>query len=237
MHQYVKQGHINCGLLKRGPHGTVVDGFTYPILLRAYITYCQILQNNYRKYPNLKDLITLKKPVINTKMRITDASLVQNRLRSNASVTLNTSKQYDQECRQISWTTFFNLDKWFNIFEKHCIGLVFAQRKSNGSIGFIHPERVFNPDKTNISLDRICGNRGGRPTTTFYDPKISRTGNAQNKIPNQCTLIFASKSLGQPLPPHFQLKTAVKIRLCIKIRLDVLKQIPNIYADYRDGRK
>ena len=66
---YVKQGHIGCGQLNRGPHGTVVDNVTYPILLRYYITHCQILQANSRKEPNLKDLVTLTKLAVNIENR------------------------------------------------------------------------------------------------------------------------------------------------------------------------
>jgi hypothetical protein len=51
------------------------------------------------------------------------------------------------------------------------------------------------------------------------------------------TVISGSNALGQPLPPHFQLKTADKIQERIKIRLDVLEHIPKIYADYAGGRK
>jgi hypothetical protein len=104
-------------------------------------------------------------------------------------------------------------------------------------IRFIHPERIFNLDKTDVSLDGSSGDRGGRPTTTFYDPNLSRTGNAQSKTSGQCILIFGSNALGQPLPPHFQLKTNAKTQERIKIRLDMLEHIPQINAGYGDGRK
>jgi hypothetical protein len=73
--------------------------------------------------------------------------------------------------------------------------------------------------------------------TTFYDPNLSRTGNAQSKKSDQCTLIFGSNALGQPLPPHFQLKTNAKTLERIKIKLDVLEHIPKICADYGNRRK
>jgi hypothetical protein len=235
--RYVNLGHIGCGRLKRGPHGTVVDDDTYPILLEAYITHCQLLQANGRKEPNLKDLITQTKVVMNIEKRSAVESFVQNRLRSDAAATFKASKHFDQEARRITWTTFCNLNTWFDSFEKHCIELGFAHHEANGSIGFLHPERIFNLDETNVSLDGGSGNRGGRPTTTFYDPNLSRTGNAQSKTSDSCTVIFGSNALGQPLPPHFQLKTSAKIQERIKIRLDVLEHIPKICADYGDGRK
>jgi hypothetical protein len=216
----------------------VIDGDTYPILLEAYITHCQLLQANGRKEPNIKDLFTQTKVAMNIKDRRTVESLVQNRLCSNAAGTFKASKQYDQEAGRIAWTTSSNLNTWLDSFERHSVELGFAQREcSGGSIGFIHPEQIFNLDETNVSLDGSSGNRGGRPTTTFYDPNLSRTGNAQSKTSGQCTLIFGSNALGQPLPPHFQLKTNTKIEEHIKIRLDVLEHIPKIRAGYGDGRK
>jgi hypothetical protein len=182
----------------------VIDGDTYPILLEAYITHCQLLQANGRKEPNIKDLITQTKVAMNIEDRRTVESLAQNRLRSDPAGTFKASKQYNQEARRITWTTFSNLNTWFHSFKKHSVELGFAQRESScRSIGFIHPEQIFNLDETNLSLDGSSGNRGGRPTTTFYNPNLSHTGNAQSKTSNQCTLIFGLNAHGQPLSPHF----------------------------------
>jgi hypothetical protein len=216
----------------------VIDGDTYRFLLEAYNTHCQLLQANDRKEPNMKDLVTQTKVAMTIEDRRTIESLVQNRLQSDAAGTFKVSKQYDQEARRIAWTTFSHLNTWFDSFEKHCVELGFSQREaSGGSFRFIHPERIFNLDETNVSLDGSSGDRGGRPTTTFYDPNLSRTGNAQSKTSDQCTLIYGSNALGQPLPPHFQLKVNAKIQERIKIRLDVLEHIPKICSDYGDGQK
>ena len=88
VHQYVKQGNTRYGQLKRGPHGTVVDDVTYLILLIVYITHCQILQENYRKEPNLKDLVTLTKLAMTNKRTSTVERFFQNRLGSNAAVNI-----------------------------------------------------------------------------------------------------------------------------------------------------
>jgi hypothetical protein len=205
--------------------------------LNAYITHCQLLRANGRKEPNLKDLITLTKVAMNIEKRTIVQELVLHRLRYDVARTFKASKHFNQEARQIAWTTFCNLNPWFDSFKKHCIELGFSEREADGSIGFIHPERIFNLNETNVSLDGSSGDRGGHPTTTFYDPNLSRTGNAQSKTSKQCTVIFGSNALGQPLPPHFQLKTAAKIQERIKIRLDVLEHIPKINAVYGDGQK
>ena len=187
----------------------MVGNGAYVFLLEAYITHCQLLQANGRKEPNLQDLIMQTKVAMNIEDRRTVESLVQNRLRADAAGTFKASKQYDQEARRIAWTTFSNLNTWFDSFERHSVELGFAQREANGSIpvGFIHPERIFNLDETNVSLDGSSGDRGGRPTTTFYDPNLSCTGNAQSKkTSGQSTLIFGSNALGQPAATSFSTK-------------------------------
>ena len=87
----------------------------------------------------------------------------------------------------------------------------------------MHPENIFNLDDMNVSLYGSSGNMGGRQTTKFYDPNLSCNRNAQINTCFQCTVIFGSNALGQPLTTHFQINIATNIQLRIKIRLDVLK--------------
>jgi hypothetical protein len=91
--------------------------------LEAYITHCQLLQANGSKDPNLKDLITQTKVAVNIEKRRTVEGLVQNRLRADAAGTFKASRQYDQEACRIAWTTFSNLNTWFDNFEKHSVKL------------------------------------------------------------------------------------------------------------------
>ena len=140
--QYVNQDHIGCGLLKRGLHGTSAYNVTHPILLRAYITHCNNIHANGRKEPNLKDIITFTKVAMNTEKKSTFTSFAQNRLCYNAAVKFKTSKHYYQEYCQNFWTTFSNINTWFDSFENNWIKLGFSQHKVNGYIWFIHTERI-----------------------------------------------------------------------------------------------
>jgi hypothetical protein len=164
--------------LQKGRRGRILDDDTYAFLLEAYITHNQLLlQANGSKEPNLKDLITQTKVAMNIEKWRTVKGLVQNRLRAGAAGTFKASKQYDQEARRIAWTTFSNLNTWFDSFEKHSVELGFAERNADGagSIRFIHPERIFNLDETNLLLDGSSGDIDGRPVTTLYNLSLSRT--------------------------------------------------------------
>jgi hypothetical protein len=54
---------------------------------------------------------------MNIEKRRTVEGLVQNRLRADTAGTFKASKQYDQEARPIAWTTFSNLNTWFDSFK------------------------------------------------------------------------------------------------------------------------
>jgi hypothetical protein len=152
----------------------VVDYDVHPFLLEACVTHCQLLQADGRKEPNLKDLVTLTKVAMNVENRRSAEFLVHSRLRVGAAGTFKASKQCDQEARRIAGTTFCNLNAWFDSFEKHCVELGFAQREEANarSTRFIHPERIFNLDETNVSLDGSSGDRGGRPTNILLKWKM-----------------------------------------------------------------
>jgi hypothetical protein len=134
---------------------------------------------------------------MNLENRMTVKDFVLNRLRSVVAGTFKAIKQYDQEARQIPWTTFSNLNTWFDSFEKYCIELGFAQREANGSIGFIHPERIFNLDETNVVLRRpsmthtcpaLRMRRARYPNSVLSSP-------VQTPLANPCHLTFNSTQL------------------------------------------
>ena len=68
-------------------------------------------------------------------------------------------------------------------------------------------DRIINLDETDGSLDGTTGQRGGRPPMTFYSPAIAGGGTAANKSSYSCTVICGCTASGDPIPPHFQLKT------------------------------
>jgi hypothetical protein len=107
--QYVNRGHIGCGRLQKRPRGTIIDDDTYAFLLEANINHCQLCLFG-SKDPNLKDLITQTKVVMNIEKSRTVEGFLQSRLCADAAGTFKASKQYDQEARRIAWTTFSNLN-------------------------------------------------------------------------------------------------------------------------------
>ena len=75
------------------------------------------------------------------------------------------------EQRRSKWTTYTNLNMWFNTWEGVLIELVFVRLKREGedcevSVVFLdgQKDRIINLDETDGALDNTCGQRGGRPS-------------------------------------------------------------------------
>ncbi len=113
--------------------------------------------------------------------------------------------------RRIRWTTYQNLDLWFDSWEVFVVD-GFAAINQNGELIFDQKmkARTANLDETCLSLDGNNGNRGGRPTTMYYDVRFLQLGKAISKSALTTTMITGSTAAGEPLPPHFQFQMAVQ---------------------------
>ena len=84
------------------------------------------------------------------------------------------------EKRRAKWTTYTNLNMWFNTWEEVLIELGFAGLKREGedfegSVVFFDEQKdiIIKLDETDGALDNTCGKRGGRPSFVFYLEDIS----------------------------------------------------------------
>jgi hypothetical protein len=78
------------------------------------------------------------------------------------------------EDRRVRWTTYQNLDLWFNSWEVFLIKSGFANQNANDELVFEDgaSSRIINMDERCISLDGNNGNQGGRPVVMFYDKRF-----------------------------------------------------------------
>ena len=72
----------------------------------------------------------------------------------------------------------------------------FATINQNGQLHFDEEMkmRVLNLDETNMSLDGSNGNRGGRPTATYYDVRFPQLGKATSKSALTTMMISGSNA-------------------------------------------
>jgi hypothetical protein len=64
--------------------------------------------------------------------------------------------------------------------------------------------RIFNLDKTNVSLDGSNGNTGGWPAVVFTNTRHINPGKAISKAGQGVMMIRGSDAAGKPFPPHFE---------------------------------
>jgi hypothetical protein len=116
------------------------------------------------------------------------------------------------EDQRVRWTTYQNLDLWFNSWEVFLVEYGFANRNANDELVFEDgaSSHIINMDKTCISLDGNNGNQGGRPVVTFYDKRFPQLGKSTSKSALTTTMISGSSVSGEPIPPHFQFQTAAQ---------------------------
>ena len=117
------------------------------------------------------------------------------------------------EERRVKWTTHYNLELWFEGWEKVLNELGFFEENSTSSDRVI-PEHqlrnILNFDETCLSLDGSTISRGGRPPAVSHDPRLPQVGNATGKTSQTTTMITGSNAWGEALPPHFQFMTTAQ---------------------------
>jgi hypothetical protein len=215
----VKKGFIGVSPAKRGP-SKVLPKIVFDALKGAYITFVileqviGISQSTSKQLCDRVNLVANSGPlgtVYNNKRHLHD------QLRKECALFLNTGAVNKQELRRAEWTTHHNLDRWFDTWKMQLVNLGFAREATpednvEGELFFFEGQarRIINLDETAATLDSTIENRGGRPPVVFHAENLPAGATRANKTGYSCTLICGSSAAGQPLPPHFQLKSEAK---------------------------
>jgi hypothetical protein len=123
----------------------------------------------------------------------------------STNVSLNADVSPAVEERRVRWTTYANLDAWFDNFRAFLIEFDFAGVVDDGEPTFTEAQlrQIMNVDETEISLDASNTRAGGRPAVSFHDPHLPVTSRSTAKSLLACTGIFGSSAAGECVPPHF----------------------------------
>jgi hypothetical protein len=184
----------------------------------AFTTYLKLEQAGSKKQSTISTLVKLVNATVNAGgFNKTDDNLTR-KLRKDTAGEFEVGKANVVEQRRLAWTTAYHIDTWFTTFKTTLIDLGFARPKEatdEDTVGelFFYPgqlQRILNFDETDGSIDNTTGKRGGRPPVTFYSNEVTGGATAANKSGYTATIIFGSNALGEPLPPHFQLKSTAQ---------------------------
>ena len=83
-----------------------------------------------------------------------------------------------------------------------------------------------------MSLDGGNGNRGGRPTVTYYDVRFPQLGKATSKSALSTTMIGGSNAAGEPIPPHFQFQTSAQTLDAEALCNECIRYMLNVQAAF-----
>ena len=136
------------------------------------------------------------------------------------------------------WTTFDNLQQWFDDVKKDLIetGLVIDAevRDANGvlmsELDFRSDDvrrRIINMDETHHDLS-ITGDRSGPRAVTYHNPSLQRGSKRGVKSSRHVTGVYATNSAGESLPPMYIFDSGAKIEDNFQVRLQWLDGLPSI---------
>jgi hypothetical protein len=237
--RYVWKGLAGMSPLKPGPIGDFPK-VIYEALIGAFATYLKLEQAACTKQSTIKQLVKLVNATVNAGgFHKCDDNLTR-KLRRDTAGEFEVGKANIVEQRRLKWTTSYHLDMWYTTFKKTLIDLGFAQDKEEtdtqtvGELLF-YPgqlQRIVNFDETDGSIDETTGKRGGRPPVTFYSHEVTGGATAVNKSAYSATIIFGSNAAGEPLPPHFQLKSTAQTAETQRMSTAWFRKTHNILVKY-----
>ena len=141
--------------LKRGPNGNI-PAWVYSSLCMAFETFVRIQQINATGHENTRKILSLK-------LNILVGNKLYYRVLKDTAIDMNSAKHNNCEDRRIQWTTYKNLQMWFDNWGKDLVELGFAHHDAEGNV--IIPSnqlsRILNFDETCLSHDGSQGSRGG----------------------------------------------------------------------------
>lgn len=125
---------------------------------------------------------------------------------------MKADKIYFAEERRVRWTTYGNLDLWFNSWEKTLLELGLLEQDEAGKLNIPREQlrNISNFDQTCLSLDGSSISRGGRPAAYYHDPCLPQVGISTSKMSQTITMITGSNAWGEALPPHFRFMSSAQ---------------------------
>ena len=240
--RYVRNGLVGRSPMKRGPVGDFPK-IIYNALKGAYTTFLKLEQAHGKKQSTVRHLARLVNGCVNRAGFEKNGDDLTRKLKRDTADQFTVGKTTVVEARRQMWTTAYNLNAWFSTWKDNLIELGFgreataAEREADVNLGELHffdgqKDRIINVDETDGSLDDTTGQRGGRPAMTFYSEGIAGGGTAVNKSGYSATVICGSTASGDPIPPHFQLKTLAQTDDREKMGIDWFVACKDVYGRF-----
>jgi hypothetical protein len=217
--------------MKMGPEGHV-SAQVYKNLCQAYSSRVPINQMNACAGDNSRKKLI---PMLMKTFHIGSikATGLFNCVVCNTAIGINAGKLNCAEDCRIRWTTYQNLALWFDSWEAFLIDYAFVIISETGELIFEETmKKILNLDETCLSLDGNNGNRGGRPTVTYFDVRFPQLGKATSKSALTTTMISGSTAAGEPLLPHFQFQMSAQTAEAEAIRIETTRYMLDVRGTF-----
>jgi hypothetical protein len=242
--RYVRKGMAGMSPLKSGPVGDFPKAI-YHALKGAFSTYLKLEQASAKKQSTINQLVKLVNTTVNAGGFNKRDNNLTRKLRKDTAGDFEVGKVNMVERRRLMWTTAYHIDTWYSTFKTTLIDLGFAREKEDTDLDtvgelFFYPgqlQRILNFDETDGSIDDTNGKRGGRPPSVFHSNEVSGGATAANKSSYTATIIFGSNAAGEPLPPHFQLKSTAQTAETQRLSTEWFKNVHSILVRFGFGSK
>ena len=197
--RYVGKGLVGLSSLNRGPVGALTKP-VYDALKGAFSTQFKIKQLTIKGKSTQNQLVFLVNACVkkggydNSNQR----DLVR-KLKYDTEIDFRVDNTCLVEQRSVLWTTYHNLNLWFDMWEWNVIHLGFRRAKTmddKDTVGYIvffpgQADHILNFDETAATLDTTTGSRGGRPHIVFYTHGIAGAATMASKPDNPPQLYVA----------------------------------------------
>ena len=150
---------------------------------------------------------------------------------------LQAANKVSVEDARAQWTTYDNLNQWFDDVKKDLIatGLV-EDKEVLDEEGTLVSEvcfkrdsqrRIINMDETHHNLS-ITGDRGGPRNISYHNPSLQRGATRGVKAGRHVTGVYATNADGEALPPFYIFDSMAKSEENFRVKMDWLVGLPSI---------
>jgi hypothetical protein len=154
---------------------------------------------------------------------------------------LQAANKLSLEDARAQWTTYDNLNQWFDDAKKDLIktGLVEdreeldkdGERVSEVCFKQDCKRRIINMDETHHNLS-ITGDRGGSRNISYHNPKLQRGASRKVKAGRHVTGVYATNADGEALPPFYIFDSTAKCEENFRVNTDWLVGLPSIIGRF-----
>ena len=236
IYRSVQQGHVGQSPSKMGPQPSI------PIvlmdILAAHSEVSQVGNGGELRGRDLKRLIGAA--VLGTrhenKFKVESA---WKKLRTVHPEKIQATKIATAEDARLKWTTFENLQQWFDDAKLDLIvsGLVVDDQEVRTESGELISEvdfrdddvkrRIINMDETHHDLS-ITTERGGPRSTMYHNPLLQRGYKRTVKAGRHVTGVYATNAAGETLPPMYIFDSSANIESNYRVKVSWLDGLPNV---------